>query len=305
MSADQNVARRICLGTAQLGMDYGVTNTTGRPDDRACEALLSRAIERGVLMWDTARDYGDAEQRLGRFLKNHSRHDEVKIVTKVRPPADVTDLTAWITAELDNCRTITGSEQLEALLLHDPELMEKNGDRVWEAFKIQVDRGAVRRIGASVYDPHESNIALGCEATSAIQLPFNLLDSRAAVHGTLERCQQRNVTVLTRSALLQGAMTLAPSDIPSRLMSLREPLQRLHELLAPLGVAPADIALPYVLSHPQIDYLVIGVDDVIQLDNNLDRAGQQIAVDLASQIRNAFTDLDSSVVEARRWEGAT
>ena len=305
MSADQNVARRICLGTAQLGMDYGVTNTTGRPDDRACEALLSRAIERGVLMWDTARDYGDAEQRLGRFLKNHSRHDEVKIVTKVRPPADVTDLTAWITAELDNCRTITGCEQLEALLLHDPELMEQNGDRIWDAFKIQVDRGAVRRVGASVYDPHESNIALECEATSAIQLPFNLLDSRAAVHGTLERCQQRNVTVLTRSALLQGAMTLAPGDIPSRLMALREPLQRLHELLAPFGVAPADIALPYVLSHPQIDYLVIGVDDVIQLDNNLDRAGQQIAVDLASQIRAAFTDLDSSVVEARQWEGAT
>jgi aryl-alcohol dehydrogenase-like predicted oxidoreductase len=305
LSADQNVARRICLGTAQLGMDYGVTNTTGRPDDRACEALLSRAIERGVLMWDTARDYGDAEQRLGRFLKNHSRHDEVKIVTKVRLPADVTDLTAWITAELDNCRTITGCEQLEALLLHDPELMEENGDRVWEAFNLQVDRGAVRRVGASVYDPHESNIALDCEATSAIQLPFNLLDSRAAVHGTLERCQQRNVTVLTRSALLQGAMTLAPGDIPSRLMPLREPLQRLHELLTPFGVAPADIALPYVLSHPQIDYLVIGVDDVIQLDNNLDRAGQQIAVDLASQIRAAFTDLDSSVVEARQWEGAT
>ena len=46
MSVNADGISRLCLGTAQLGLDYGVANASGRPDMMACDKLLERAIER-------------------------------------------------------------------------------------------------------------------------------------------------------------------------------------------------------------------------------------------------------------------
>ena len=106
---------RLCLGTAQLGMDYGIANQLGRPDDAQCHRLLSGALERGVLCWDTAGSYGDAEGRIGEFLTNCHHRDQVKIVSKLgNPPTDLPDtgLRQWVTQEIDQTLCRLGVEKL-------------------------------------------------------------------------------------------------------------------------------------------------------------------------------------------------
>ncbi len=57
----------VILGTAQWGLDYGVTNPAGPPVGR-CDPgeLVAAARDAGIGSLDTAPAYGDAEERIGR-----------------------------------------------------------------------------------------------------------------------------------------------------------------------------------------------------------------------------------------------
>ena len=58
----------LVLGSVQLGLDYGAANRTGKPSHEAALRLVRRAAESGVKTFDTARAYGDSEERLGEAL---------------------------------------------------------------------------------------------------------------------------------------------------------------------------------------------------------------------------------------------
>ena len=304
MSDSQPITSRICLGTAQIGLNYGAANVSGRPSDAACDRLLSRSIELGLLRWDTAPVYGDAETRIGSFLRRCRRRDEVRVISKLSsPPEDLreTELLRWLASEIDTSLRALGIERLEAWLVHEPELLSRYGDALWDAMSAQVDRGVVRRIGASVYNVEEVHQALCQSDCGAVQISLNLLDSRFPQSGVLDQCQRRDLAVYARSALLQGVLTMRPDELPTGLTHLKRPLEQLRNVLEQFGVQPLDVALPHVLSHAQVDYVVIGVDGVSQLEDNLSRAAMPMPAELASQLRRVFSDLTAQQLEPRKW----
>ena len=70
---------KLGLGTAQFGMDYGVTNPAGKVSHTEVMRILALAAELGVRILDTAPGYGDSESVLGAALAGgHS----FQIVTK-------------------------------------------------------------------------------------------------------------------------------------------------------------------------------------------------------------------------------
>ena len=60
---------RLTLGTAQLGPAYGIANREGRLDDASADAVLSAGWDAGMRWFDTARAYGDSEQRIGAWCR--------------------------------------------------------------------------------------------------------------------------------------------------------------------------------------------------------------------------------------------
>src|SRR5213075_2835853 len=83
----------LVMGSAQLGLVYGAANRTGKPTREAAVRLVQRAADSGVAAFDTARAYGDAEERLGEALRGR----KVTTVTKLAPlselPADASAAT--------------------------------------------------------------------------------------------------------------------------------------------------------------------------------------------------------------------
>src|SRR5688500_9398140 len=84
---------RLALGTAQLGMAYGVANRRGRLSARDVEAILDAAIALGVRCFDTAPVYGDAEQAIGEWRKRRAPSQEIEISTKL--PRLPTEIDVW------------------------------------------------------------------------------------------------------------------------------------------------------------------------------------------------------------------
>ena len=102
---------RICIGTAQFGMSYGITNRHGQVGPAAVSSILARAAGVGIDTLDTAAAYGDCEAVLGRVGVAGWR-----VVSKVPPlPESAVDPAVWVLesverslARLDLAQSRTG-----------------------------------------------------------------------------------------------------------------------------------------------------------------------------------------------------
>ena len=56
---------KLALGTVQFGLDYGVTNQSGKVEESKIEGILGFAKSNGIDILDTASGYGNSEQVLG------------------------------------------------------------------------------------------------------------------------------------------------------------------------------------------------------------------------------------------------
>ena len=56
------------MGTAQFGMDYGVTNNSGMIDKLEIKEILKEATNLGITFLDTAQAYGNSECLIGKTL---------------------------------------------------------------------------------------------------------------------------------------------------------------------------------------------------------------------------------------------
>ena len=49
---------KLCLGTAQFGMNYGITNQMGKPKDNEIDLIIESALKNNIHYFDTANSYG-------------------------------------------------------------------------------------------------------------------------------------------------------------------------------------------------------------------------------------------------------
>ena len=74
---------RLVLGTAQLGMPYGIANKTGLPDQNIIEKIVETAWAGGIREFDTAPVYGDSEENIGRVFKRLGIENKAKVISKL------------------------------------------------------------------------------------------------------------------------------------------------------------------------------------------------------------------------------
>ena len=71
---------KLALGTAQFGLDYGVTNSEGKVQVEEVELILGCAKENSINTLDTAASYGNSEEVLGSIGIS-----DFQIITKTIP----------------------------------------------------------------------------------------------------------------------------------------------------------------------------------------------------------------------------
>ena len=110
----------LVVGSVQLGLPYGIANRTGKPARATALRLVKRAADAGVAVFDTARAYGDAEDRLGEALEGRS----VRTITKLSPlselPPDASSEAARAAVEssIEHSLAALRRSRLDCVLLH-------------------------------------------------------------------------------------------------------------------------------------------------------------------------------------------
>ncbi len=292
----ETAADRLCLGTAQLGLDYGVTNAAGKPDDAAAEALLDLALRRGVRRFDTAAAYGDAEARLGGLLATlKDRHaGAVTIVTKAlgRDASGRIDPDALLRSA-ERSLTALRVPRLSGLLLHHAaDLSDDDGPALAAALRRLRDDGVTEAIGLSGTVPEVAAALDRLPDCDIVQVPTSALDQRLARCGLLDRLRDAGIAVYCRSAFLQGII-LAPKP-PAYFADLAPALARLDAISADRLSA----ALAYPLSLPGVRP-VVGAATARELGEILDAAER--ADSLAGADFSACSVTEEHLIDPFRW----
>lgn len=253
-----DITKKIVLGTAQFGMDYGITNVSGQPTKKEVFNILSHAWENGVRCFDTAPGYG-SEKLLGEYIEANGVGKELKVLTKIHSLKGSSDYRGIIQSSIETSLEHLGCP-IKVLFLHDAAdstLLMKDPD----FFKNLLSENPVSTLGVSVYDTEEVQILNACLIELAFQFPFNVLDKR------FETVNMPKGKRYARSIFLQGLLASKnglKKDAPKDLLTFQKDY---HTTLAEKNIDPVRLALSFVYNARNIDYFLIGVDTVEQLND--------------------------------------
>lgn len=257
---------RLALGTAQFGLCYGVANQSGLVAPEEVDRIISVAASAGMRTLDTAIAYGTSESVLGNLGVT-----DWEIVTKLPPvPDNCDDVQAWSLRQIEGSLTRLNVNSVYGVLLHRPdELFGAHGGPLLRALRLMQMGGYTKKIGVSIYAPAELNNILALDVFDLVQAPLNILDRRLVESGWAKRLREFGVELHTRSVFLQGLMLMSAAQRPARFNRWSRIWDEWDRWLKVSGLSPVQACLRYVLSVPEVDRLVVGVDNLAHLQDIL------------------------------------
>lgn len=248
---------KIILGTVQLGLNYGINNSVGKPTLENSMAILEEAYQNQILNLDTSDLYGESQEVIARFPHKKA----FKIFSKFS-----LENNSSIEYHLDRTLKTLGMERIEAYSFHRIEDFFKY-DNQTEVEKVKKS-GKVKYIGVSLYSNDQLNAAINTPYLDIIQLPLNLLDHKKMKDGLIEKAKEKGKIVHVRSVYLQGLFFKKMHELTGNLKGLKKNLTMIHELAAKNAMTIEELALGYVLNLKSIDGVLIGVETAEQLKRN-------------------------------------
>ena len=273
------------LGTVQFGMDYGVANTQGKPSFETVKNILREAFDGGVNALDTAPEYGDSEEVIGKALKELGLLEKFKTVTKIPRVPENCDPEKFIEASLKNSLSRLQQEVISAALIHVEE------DSVYlDILKSMKDKGLIEEAGISLNTLAYKDAGANADC---LQVPCSILDHR------FDHCFDHG----ERHCFIRGAYMQGMLLMPEKGVFVKEILEKRRELET-LGIPMAELALRYLFAKPGSKSVLTGVETLEQLRENL-RIAQLpplSANELAEVEKIAFPPLDEICVSPFLWK---
>ena len=260
------------LGTVQLGMNYGIANDAGKPDEEKSFSILRTALEGGVTALDTARAYGDSELVIGRFLKQWQGKMPA-IVTKIpKLQGDSPkELERFATESVEQSLERLGVNKVDAVMLHGAKDPILHGKACADAVKALLDHGYTDRVGVSIYTAEDIEGMLPYDIFSVTQVPMSIFDQQLIAGGSIDKLRQRDYTVFVRSVFLQGLFFLDPEKVtdPILVEHAVPKIRLIQQIAADLGMSVAQLAIAFMRDCAGVTSLVLGADTPEQVKSNI------------------------------------
>ena len=283
---------RLCLGC----MSFGEPNrgnhawSLGEEDSRP---IIRKAVEAGINFFDTANVYslGSSEEIVGKVLKELAPRSELVIATKVhgqmRPGPNGHGLSRKaILQEIDDSLRRLGTDYVDLYQIHRWDGATPIEETL-EALNDVVRAGKARYIGASSMYAWQFAKALaisehrGWARFVTMQDHLNLL-YREEEREMLPLCISEGIGVIPWSPLARGRLTRAwgtetyrsDTDNFGKTLYRQEQsdkaiVEAVLKIAATRGVAPAQVALAWVLQKQPVTAAIVGVTKLPQLDDAL------------------------------------
>lgn len=278
----KQLLNKIVLGTAQFGLDYGINNKTGKIPKEEVYKILDRLKENSIDYIDTAQAYGDSENVLGSYIKNHN--SSFKIISKIQDCAP-NEVEIQIGKTLESLSI----KDLYGLLLHSFDTYI-NDPLVYKKVISAKHNGLIEKAGFSLYYPNQLVRILDDNIEfDLVQIPYNLFDKRFEKYFPV--LKNKGVEIHVRSVFLQGLFFMKPDELKGNLKELSGHLGMLKEISENLGFTIHELALLSAISNPLIDKAVIGVDNVYHLNDIITIANNKTKYEVLASNKSTLEKL--------------
>ena len=261
------------------------------------QAMIRRAFDLGITHFDVANNYGpppgSAEETFGRILAADLRpwRDELIISTKAGyrmwpGPYGEWGSRKYLIASLDQSLRRMGLEYVDIFYSHRPD-PDTPLEETMMALDYAVRSGRASYVGISSYSPEQTRkaveilTALGTRCL--IHQPKYSMLVRDPEQGLLDAIRETGLGCIVFSPLAQGLLTdrylrgIPPGSRASKDYSFLKPEQvtpaleakvaRLNDLARERGQTLAQMALAWVLRHPEVTAALIGASRVGQIED--------------------------------------
>lgn len=280
--------------------------TFGREIDReASFAVLDRALDRGITLFDSAEAYaeGASERMLGEWIADRGVRDQIVLATKV-------------SGALTKDRVINSAEEslrrlrIEQIDLFQLHVWDNNTplDETLEALDSLVESGKVRAVGCSNWHAWQLAKSLlrcqrsGLQKIQSVQPPYNLVQ-REIEADLLPLCADQQVGVISYSPLAAGFLTGKygrEKDVPKGtrfdVIPGHQPiyftergyavLDRLESAAEFSGHSMVQLALAWTLQQPHVTSMLIGARNISQVDQAFEAEELQMNDELLTLLTN-------------------
>lgn len=256
--------KKLGIGTVQFGVKYGINNQTGQTSETDAHIILDTALQLGINTLDTASGYGDAEQVLGRYKKITAFNTISKFIDVLDPKG----LIEQFEETISNLKV----KKLYGYIAHRPlHLLEH--PILWETLLTMKQQGKFDKVGYSLNTVDELEILLEKEIIpDLVQVPFNFLDQRFKPY--FAELKKLKCEIHTRSTYLQGLLLMPIEKIPEYFTSIKPLLTAInHQTKNSQGAL-----LRYVLNEPAVDKVILGVENKMQLMQNIEALNDAIDI---------------------------
>ncbi len=295
---------KLCLGTVQFGMKYGVFDSEPKDPDY-CIRCLDYATQNGIKAIDTAPAYGIAEDITGAFLRKKTvPRDELYISTKLLPnildDIDCRDYTRVIRYNLEKSLKKLNTDYVDAFYFHSsryafcPEMLE--------AISEMQKAGLAKKVGVSIYYPEEARACIdSCDYIDCMQMPYSLFDHRMKTSDVFLEGKEKGFNIDVRTIFIKGLIRLKIEEIPSYLDNAKPILKELDVLCKKTGYSRIELAMGYVKRETDIDHIVFGVRTLEQLKMDIESFEKSIPREIFENMDKEFAGIPTDIVIPSLW----
>ena len=300
----------LCLGSATFG-GLGHFKKSGEVNQEQANCIVQTALDAGINFFNTAELYSEgwAEEILGNALASCRR--DVILISKAAHLAPVSGVNTGGHSRkhiMEACEASLRRLKTDYIDIYELHGMDPNTplEITLRALDDLVRHGKVRSIGCSNFTAWMLMKAMGIsdkngwEKFVTLEAMYSLAD-RALEHELIPACLDQGLAVLAYSPLHAGLLsgkyrrnhpwpegtrisdaedTLWPFE-PERLFNI---VDVLASIARDRDVTVSQVALNYLLQKPGVCSLIIGVRNVLQLEENLKAMDWQITAEETARL---------------------
>ena len=231
--------------------------------------LYEGVLDAGINFIDTAHDYVDSEEMIGRLVPH--RYHEFYLASKCGCTASdgVQDNSNHVWTRENLLRGVEaslerlGRESVDIMQLHNPTVEECEAGGLVDALEEMRSRGLVRFIGVSTTLPHLPTF-LQWGAFDVFQIPYSALEPK---HDEwITRAGEAGIGIVIRGGVAKGEPNVGLGTAEAWEPFLRGGLDELVED----GESRSAFILRYTLSHPHVHTVIVGTTSLDHLSENVE-----------------------------------
>ena len=276
--SDEKILKKIIVGTAQFGSNYGISNQRGKTKAKKVGEIFTFLKKNKIKFFDTATNYGNAEQLLGKMSQ-----DKFQIITKLPPlPASEKKVERWVNTKFEKSLLKLNCKKIYSVLLHRPsDLLGDRGKDLFEAINNLKKKGLVSKIGISIYNYEEK-----------LQKLINFF-------------KKKKIEIHARSIFLQGLLLDRKIFRSKKFKKWQITWDNWEYFCSRKNLNYTDVAINFAIFQKKIDYFVLGFQDLPQIKEvmNFIKNNSQNKKKYISYLVNnkRFSCLDEKLINPSKW----